>query len=76
MIASTDDNSLVLALVDEFQDATEGLVVGKNFVDLRRWVIAVASMIDPASFDQEEESLIAVLGSRLEGSKSSSSHFI
>lgn len=65
MIASTDNNSLILALIDEFQDATEGLVVGKNFVDLCRWVISVAGVIDPASFDQQKESLVAVLGSSL-----------
>jgi hypothetical protein len=60
VIASADNNSFILVLGEEFQYATEGLVIGKNLVDLRRWVITVTSMINPASLDQKEESLIAV----------------
>lgn len=76
MIASTDNNSFILALGEEFQDATKGLVIGKNLVDLCCWVVTVTSMINTASLDQEKESLIAVLGGCLQGSESGSSHFI
>ncbi|KAH3686152.1 hypothetical protein WICPIJ_002861 [Wickerhamomyces pijperi] len=57
MIRSGDDNCLYIGFVSELQNCSEGLIIGKNFVDLGSWVIVVASMINSGTFNHKEEPL-------------------
>lgn len=76
MVAGSDENAFDVVLIEEVEDAGEGGIVGKDFVDLSYGIVAVTGMVDPAAFDHEEESLVAVFGGRLKRCERGSCHLV
>ena len=74
MIAGCDKDSLSLALLDEIENGSESLVVLKNLVDLSGRIVDVTSMVNSTALNHDEEALVTLLSSFLEGAKSSLGH--
>lgn len=76
MVAGADHKTFSVVLVKEVDDGLHGSVVSKDLVDLSSRVVVVASMIDSAAFNHEEEALVAVFGGIAQGAQGSLCHFL
>lgn len=74
VVAGGNKDGLGLAVGDKVNDSLEGLVVFKHLADLSSRIVVVASVVDAASLNHEEEALVGVLGCLFEGSQGGGSH--
>lgn len=74
MVAGGDEHAFRLAVLHKVHDRLESLVVLKNLPNLACRVVDVSSMVNTASLNHEEETLITILGRQLKSAERGSGH--
>jgi hypothetical protein len=75
VITGSDHETFRVVLFEEVDDSLHGSVIGKHLMDLSSRIVVVTSMVNSASLDHDEETLVTVLCSIAESTKSSLGHF-
>ena len=76
MVTRGNKDALSFALLQEINNRLEGSIVLKNLVDVGGGVVVVSGMVDTATLDHEEETLVAVLSGLLEGTDGGRCHLV
>lgn len=74
VIAGGHKDGFGVGRLDEVEDCLECLVVFENLVDLGSRIVDVAGVVDAATLDHEEETLIALGGGLFQGAQSRLCH--